>query len=185
MHGLSEPDSPCNTLEERHTVGVQALVDRRSAGLGAGKGNTRGGLRGELRLVTLAEVLDDGGLHRELDPVEGDEPDDVPDPDDTDPSTADALHLGEAPVTVRSDDRRDELSDAEGDEERSAGPLHEEEAVRTSDEDEGLRDDGDLEVDDHMELRVVGDDRARGEGKAELVLEEGRLDDDVDEGDAR
>ena len=54
--------------------------------------------------------------------------------------------------------------------------------MRTRDEDEGLRDDGDLEVDDHVELAVVVVDRVAAlEGNTELVLEERSLDDDNDE----
>ena len=66
--------------------------------------------------------------------------------------------------------------------------LHEEEAVRTRDEDEGLRDDGDLEVDDGVELGVVVAGRrgveAAGEGDTELVVEPSRLDDDRNERNA-
>jgi hypothetical protein len=64
-------------LDERHTVRVQGLVDRRRAGLGARDGDAVRGFVCSLGLVPLAERLDDGGLHRELDPVERDEPYDV------------------------------------------------------------------------------------------------------------
>ena len=94
------------------------------------------------------------------------------------------MNLREAPVTVRGNDRRDELRDAEGTHERIRGALHEEPAVRTSDEDEGLRNDGDLEVDNHVKLAIVGIDReGRLEGNTKLVLEEGGLLDDADESD--
>lgn len=36
-----------------------------------------------------------------------------PDPDDTDPCTRDRLYLGEAPISVSSDDGRHELGDTE------------------------------------------------------------------------
>lgn len=52
-------------------------MDRRSARLGAGDGDTGGSDRGGLELVPLTETFDDGGFHREFDPVEWDEPDDV------------------------------------------------------------------------------------------------------------
>lgn len=78
-----------------------------------------------------------------------------PDPDDTNPTTLNGLDVGEAPVTVGSDDRRDELSKAERAEQCDRGALHEEPTVRTGDEDEGLRDDGDLEVYDGVQLVVV------------------------------
>ena len=102
-----------------------------------------------------------------------------PNPDDTNPATRDRVNLGEAPVGEASNDRRDELRNAEGTHERVRGTLHEEEAVRTGDEDKSLRDNGNLEVDDHVELRVVVVDAAGGrvELDTELVLEERRLDD--------
>ena len=58
--------------------------------------------------------------------------------------------------------------------------------MRTGDEDQSLRDDGDLEVDDHVELAVVVVNGATGvarERDTELVLEERSLDDDNDEND--
>lgn len=78
-----------------------------------------------------------------------------PNPDDANPATRDGLHLREAPVAVRSNDRRNELRDAECAHKSERWTLHEEEPMRTRDEDESLRDDGDLEVDDGMELTVV------------------------------
>lgn len=82
--------------------------------------------------------------------------------------------------TNRSDNRRDELCEEEGTEQGSRGTLHEEERVRTRDEDERLRDLGDLEVDDHVDLLVVVVDDV---GDAKLVREEGGLDDDDIEDD--
>ena len=56
--------------------------------------------------------------------------------------------------------------------------------MRTGDEDESLRDDGNLEVDDRVQLRVVRvDGEGRREADTELVLEEGGLLDDDDKGD--
>lgn len=107
-----------------------------------------------------------------------------PNPDDTDPSTRDGLNLGEAPVTVRGNDRRDELGDAESTHERDRGSLHEEEPVRTRDEDERLRDDGNLEVHNHVQLRVVVVHRVRRERHAKLVLEEVGLKDRAHQGNA-
>ena len=56
-------------------VRVQALVDGRSAGPGADKGNATGLAKLGLgdTLVALTEVLDGDGLHRELDEVEWEE----------------------------------------------------------------------------------------------------------------
>ena len=93
------------------------------------------------------------------------------------------MDLNEAPVTVRSNDGRDELGNAEGDNEGGGRTLHEEEAVGTSGEDKCLRDDGDLEVDDHAKLFVVGLNRAVEERNAEGVLEEGGLEDDAHQSD--
>jgi hypothetical protein len=104
-----------------------------------------------------------------------------------------ANNLREAPVSVRSNDGRDELGEAEREEERSRGALDKEPRVGSSDEDQGLRDLGDLEVDQHVHLRVVSIDAAEGlvsDGgedcqhrytqvdDAKLVREEGRVDDD-------
>jgi len=63
-----------------------------------------------------AEVFEHGSLHRKLDQVERQEPDDVPHPDGTDPTSGDAIDPGEVPVSVR--DRRDELRNAEDTKER-------------------------------------------------------------------
>ena len=137
--------------------------------------------------MTVTKVLDDSCLHSELDPVERNEPDDVPNPDDTNPATRDSLDVGEAPVTVGSNDRRDELSDAEGTHESNRGALHEEPTVRTGDEDEGLRDDGNLEVDDGVELVIVVVEGLVGvvlEGDTELAPEEVCANADGDESDA-
>ena len=110
-----------------------------------------------------------------------------PDPNDTNPTTRDGLDLGEAPVAVSSDDRRDELRNAEREEESVGRAFHEEESVRTSDEDERLGNDSNLEVCNHVQLRVVAVHARAGGGRqrdAELVLEEGGLNDDNNEDDA-
>lgn len=65
---------------------------------------------------------------------EGEGTNQVPDPDDSDVSSRDADHVGERPVSVRGDDRRDELGESKGTEERVGGSLGKEPAVRTSDE---------------------------------------------------
>lgn len=108
-----------------------------------------------------------------------------PDPNNANPSTRDSLDVGEAPVTVGGNDGRDELGDAESDDEGSRGALHEEETVGTGGEDQGLRDDGYLEVDNHVQLWVVGIDREARELNAKGVLEEAGLLDDANEGDTR
>ena len=56
---------------------------------------------------------------------------------------------------------------------------------RTRDEDEDLQDNGNLEVDDHVQLVVVvvdGTSPTAVQGHTELVLEEHSLDDDNDTG---
>ena len=78
-----------------------------------------------------------------------------PDPDDSDPATRNGTNVGEAPVSVRGDDGRDKLGNAEGDKQGGGGTLHEEESMRAGDKDEGLGDDCNLEVDDHVEHTVV------------------------------
>ena len=89
------------------------------------------------------------------------------------------MDLGEAPVGIGGDDGGDDLGDDEGTE-GSGGTLHEEEAMRT--------DDGNLEIDDHVELVVVDVLAAVclsvRERDTELVLKKGSLDDDNDKGDA-
>ena len=75
---LAEADLASGTTNERDTVGVERLVDRRGARGRASHGDTSLlGLRGDSGVVTLAEVLDDRRLHRELDEVEREEPNDV------------------------------------------------------------------------------------------------------------
>jgi hypothetical protein len=106
-----------------------------------------------------------------------------PDPDNANPGARDTLNLGEAPVSVDGDDGGDNLGNDEGTHESEGRTLHEEEAVGTRDEDESLRDNGDLEVDDGVQLRVVGSNCTRQvstivEGSTELVVEEARLQDD-------
>ena len=157
-----EADAASSTLDEGNTVAIQALVDTSNTAGGTGDGDT-GALAFDLTsqslFVTLAEVLDNSSFHREFDTIEREEPDEVPYPDNSDPSAGDALDLGELPVTECSNDGRDELGNAEGNEKRIRWPLHEEEAMGASDEDEGLRDDGDLEVDDHVNdwvVRILG-----------------------------
>ncbi len=176
-------------LDKRHTIRVQALVDRAHAGLRPRHRHAVGCARDllvQLSLVPPAQVLDHCRLHRKLDHVKRQEPHDVPHPDDANPSSRDAVNLGEAPVGVDSDDRRDELRDAERTKERVRGHLHEEEAVGTCDEDKCLRDDGHLEVDDHVQLRVVGElgvARQVIEMNAKFILEEVGLENDNDQRD--
>lgn len=62
------------------------------------------------------------------------------------------------------------------------GHTKEEEAVRASDEDEGLRNHGYLEVDDHVHLVQVG---LLVRGDTEAVLEEGSVNNDYEEDDGR
>lgn len=76
----SKADLAGGALDEGDTVRVEGLVDGGSAGLGASEGNTSCAFEGSLvhsGFVAGTERLDDGGLHRELDQVKGEEPDDV------------------------------------------------------------------------------------------------------------
>ena len=108
-----------------------------------------------------------------------------PDPNDSDPTTRNGTNVSEAPVSVRGDDRGNKLGNTEGQEQGDRGALHEEESVRAGDEDEGLRNDRDLEVDNHVERTIVGDWDTRPvlEVDAEFVLEEIGLQDDNDKDD--
>jgi hypothetical protein len=102
-----EADAASSTLDEGNTVAVQALVDTSNAAGSTGDWDT-GALAldfvPQLLLVTLAEVLDDSSFHREFDTIEREEPDDVPHPDNSDPSAGDARDVGEVPVTECRDD---------------------------------------------------------------------------------
>ena len=179
-----EAHSPDGTLDKVDSVAVEALVNAADTARRPGNGDPGAlalHLVPQLLLVTLTEVLDDGRFHRKLDPVEREEPNDVPNPDDSDPPAGDTGDVRERPVGERGNDRRDELSNAESDEESIRGPLHKEEAVRTSNEDESLGDNSDLEVDDHVDDRVVdvfGLARSIAQRDSELVLKEGGLEDD-------
>ena len=84
-----------------------------------------------------------------------------PDPDDSNPSARNGSDVSEAPVSVRGNDRGNKLGDTEGTEQGGGGTLHEEETVRAGDEDEGLGNDCDLQVCDHVEHAIVGDRGAR------------------------
>lgn len=120
LFATGETDGSGGTLDKADTIAVQALVDTsHTAGRACDRytGALALDFRLELLLVALAEVLDDGGLHGKLDTIQGQEPDDVPYPDDTDPSTRDASDVGEGPVSVGGNNGRDELGDAEGDKE--------------------------------------------------------------------
>ena len=78
MDPTTEANLARRTADERHTVRVELLVNRGRARGRASHGDA--GLLGVLSdnlVVTLAEILDDRGLHRELDEIEGEEPNDV------------------------------------------------------------------------------------------------------------
>jgi len=176
---LTKAHFPSGTAQERNTVRVQGLVDRGGTGLGTferdGPTLSSGKLLACLAFAAFMEGLDDGSLHAELDEVERQEPDDVPDPDNTDPSTFNGVNLGEAPIGECSDDTGNNLGNDESTHEGIRRPLHEEESVGTGDEDQSLGDDGDLEVDDRVDLGVIGILRfaePRSKAGAELVLEE-------------
>lgn len=91
----------------------------------------------------------------------------------------------EAPVSVGCDDRRDKLSKTESSHECRGRAFHEEEAMRTGDENQSLRDDGDLEVDDHVKLTIIGLHRGRLQMDMEFTLEEGGLHDNDNQCNAK
>ena len=172
-------------LDEADTVRVETLVDTGGTTLGASQWDITSGdtLLSHLAFTAVTPELDDGSLHGELDKVEGEEPNYVPDPDNTDPTARDGGNVGELPVGVGSDDGRHELSDTESTEQCSRGTFHEEESMRTGDEDQSLGDDGNLEVDNHVDLRGVGTKLGLAvDSNAELVLEEVGLHNDNDKG---
>jgi hypothetical protein len=177
-----------STAKEGGSVRVQRLVagcSPRQASLGGGVDG--GGSSGSVGLALL-KVLDDRTLEGELNQVEGEVPDDavssvlaqfstqtknsLPDPDDTDPSARDTSDSREPPVTVSGNDGGNDLGDTEGDHERSGRSLEPREAVRSGNEDKSLRNDGNLEINDHVSSVVV-DIVTLGQGlDTESVLEE-------------
>jgi hypothetical protein len=173
-----ETNTSSSPLDKADTVAVQALVDRSDTRSRPGHWNTLAlalDVASELSFVTLTEIFDNGRLHRKLDQVEWQEPDNVPHPNDADPAARDTTDLSEAPVSVSSNDGRDELSDTEGTKEGIGWHFHEEKSMGTSDEDERLGDDGHLEVDDHVDIGVVdvlGSTISSIETNAKLVFEE-------------
>lgn len=85
------------------------------------------------------------------------------------------MDIREAPISVHGDDRGDELGNTEGNEQSRRRTLHEEEAVRPSHEDERLRDNRNLEVNDRVQDTVVVVGRLDSlvlEVDTELVIEE-------------
>lgn len=141
---LAEADLASSTLDERNAILVERLVNGTHARLAATEGNTSDGVPGESTFVTGTKPFDNGGPHTEFDPIQRDEPDDVPDPNDTDPSTRNRMNVGETPVSVSRNDRGDKLGEAESGEEGKGRAFHEEEAVGTSSENQSLGNDRNL-----------------------------------------
>lgn len=110
---LAQTDSVDASRQPRGSVRVQRLVSRLGSSDGSTSGIDRVGLEG-LGGLSLLQCLDDGELHGELDQIQREVPDNVPDPNDTDPSTRDVVNVREAPVTETGDDGRDELGQTEG-----------------------------------------------------------------------
>lgn len=108
---LLEASSSHSSVDEGGSVGVERLVSGGSSSDGlvaADNGN------GSLSGLSLLEPSDDGELETELDQVEREVPDDVPNPDDTDPTTRDGGDSSESPVSETGNDGRNELGQAEG-----------------------------------------------------------------------
>jgi len=64
---------------------------------------------GELRsMISLHEVS-----HSEFDQIEREEPNNVPNPDDTDPRRIDMFNISESPIGKSGNDRRNQLSNDE------------------------------------------------------------------------
>jgi len=92
-----------------------------------------------------------------------------------------------APVSICGDDEEDKLGSVEHDNQGDRGTLHEEGSMRVSDEDQGLGNDRNLEVGDHVKHAIIGewDTRPVFEVDAECILEEHSLQDENDEDDGR
>ena len=75
-----------------------------------GESRRRGGRGGRERRREEEREGRKGGRKKE----HATNPDDVPNPDDSDPSSRDSLDVGEAPISESGDDGRDELSETEG-----------------------------------------------------------------------
>ena len=163
-----------NRFELISLVRVQRLMDGGNVWLSVSQGYTIITMRlDSIECMMGKQLLDDSCLYCEFNPVKGDEPNNIlwmksdyitikpfekntyPDPDDTDPTTRDRSNIGKAPVTMGSDDWLDELSNTEGTEEHIWRTLHVEESMWTSDKDQSLWDDCDLEVDFHVQLFVI------------------------------
>lgn len=112
------PESVGSSGKEVGSVGVERLVSRRSSVEG-GIGDGRAGLSG----LPPLESSDNGLLHDELNTIEREVPDNVPDPDDTNPATRDRVDLTETPVGVGSDDGGDELGETESQHESNGRSL--------------------------------------------------------------
>jgi len=138
-------------LNEAGTVRVERLVNGGSSGGCALELVGRDGLVERYWWLEHA----DNGTHSKLDEVKRQEPDDVPDPDNSNPGARDTFNIGEAPVTESSNQRRDELGDNEGTKQSCRGALHEEPSVGSGDKDQGLGNDGNLKVDDHVQTGVI------------------------------
>ena len=102
-----------------------------------------------------------------------------PNPNDADPRTINLLDVSETPIGKAGDDRGHELCEAEGTHQRIRRTFHEEESMGASDEDERLRNNGDLEVDNCVQLFIIVVDLTRVgvQMDVELALEEVRLED--------
>lgn len=168
-HLLAKANLADSTANERRPVRVHRLVYGCSARLGPNHRDaclsTSTSSRCLGHLVTIAEVLDNCGLHRELDQVEGNKPDDIlprthqntwheqmekksyPNPNYANPGTRNLLDVCESPIRKTGDDRGDKLRQAECTHQRKRWTLHEKKSMRASDENECLRDDCNLEVD--------------------------------------
>lgn len=110
MDTTSEDRASVGALDETGTVRVERLVN------GGGSGRCALELVGRDGLVVSNGWLEhaDDGTHSELDKVKGQEPNDVPHPDDSNPCSRDTLNIREAPVTVSGNDGGDQLGYNEG-----------------------------------------------------------------------
>lgn len=98
--------------------------------------------------------LEDTGKAK-LDQIEGEVPDDVPDPDGGSPTPSASLDLGEAPVSVDGDQSGNDLGEDKGEGQDGRGTLDEGETLGAGDKDQSLGESRNLEVDNRVETVIV------------------------------
>ncbi|KAI9252286.1 hypothetical protein BDA99DRAFT_177685 [Phascolomyces articulosus] len=127
-----------------------------------GRGRTRHGrsatrlTTGQRSLVFHKSVLGSKDtLHTKLEEIHGQEPDKVPDPNNTSPIPTTATHISEAPVGIDGNEGSNQLSNNESGHQVNRWTFHEEPAAGTSDENQTLRHNRNLQVDDRVVNMII------------------------------